>query len=158
VNDVSLIASVAVASVLAIAGIGKMLFANGPMDRPLALVELILSAVLLMPSWRLWTMLAATFLSVAFVVHAFRTRQQVCYCFGRALPTTQIAGQRWRNISLLVISLSGVITALRTPLAITTPVFDYGAGILLGVITVGSPWLIDLVSRSTLDRTDELAT
>jgi hypothetical protein len=138
----------ALATVLAVACVGKLadLPGHGSLNLPILVVagaEGVLAALLALSLWTTVISVLVMLLAAAYAAVAIRSRKgRDCHCFGERLPSTNIRGQRGRNIVLFVaaalyvlVSPANVaISPTITPLAITV-------GLVTGLAIVIGPWL-----------------
>jgi hypothetical protein len=140
-RDLALVTAVAYATVLAAAGVGKLLD-RGSWNLLLGIGEVVLAAAVMLATPWLVVRLVALAVALAYAGHALRLRQQApCACFGQRLPRTSVAGQRWRN--LLLLAVAAILAALGGgigPLP-EVAVVDVALGVCVGVSLVAGPWL-----------------
>jgi hypothetical protein len=145
VLDAAVFLAVVPAIVFGGAAIGKFVAGGTTQDRLVALLEGAVVVGLLLPRVRLVGALAATFLSLAYVLYAFSPAAlKRCHCFGARLPSTSLTAQRWRNATLAITTLSCVgAIVLAGPGTLATPLFDYLGGVVLGGFVITIPWALD---------------
>lgn len=141
VSDVALLMLSALASVLGLAGAGKLAGTSSRRDRALGAGEiLLLGAMVVRPwAWPVAALVAAVF--SAYAVRSWLLTGSDCQCFGANLPATSVAGQRFRNSALCVLGLTYFLTAgALTRLPEGAPV-EIALGSVLGISLVVGPWL-----------------
>ena len=145
--DISAFASVAVATVIGVAGIGKLSSRPHPRDAGVALAELLLAGGLVDSSTRQLATLASVCLFGLYVVYSFHSDQQRCRCFGQSMPSTSARAQRARNLGTLLFAVAGALAAATSAAAVpSAPVFDYLGGFMTGGLAITLPWVVEAVA------------
>jgi len=175
VGALGLFASVAVATVLAVSGVAKLLDRDGtreavagfglpaplvPVTAPLlAPAELVAAVLTLVPAVRVLGLSLAAALLVGFTVVVLMAlqsgRRPECHCFGR-LGSAEISGRTVvRNLALLALVAVGLIgTSAELPSG-SSAVISVVAGVLLGVTLLAADWLTGRGQRRRQEERDE---
>lgn len=138
-TDAAQFSSAIVATVLLVAGIGK-LTSRWSWLTWLAVGELVAAGLLISPLTRPIGLLAALPMTLAFVVGAFRPKASACQCFGEHLPDSSSGVRRTRNAALFGACLTAAVIWIADAAPPTMPLTATIAGLLVGGVLVAGPW------------------
>jgi len=151
--DIRLMLGWSLASVFVIAGMGKLeSVRRNYLDSGLALAELAVAGLVMAGIVPIIGAALACCMTVGYVVYAFaRTPAERCQCFGKRLPTTGRAAQRFRNLLLMLIAVTYACCWLvlfgNHP---TRPILDLVAGVTVGVSILATPWLVEWLAGDSI--------
>lgn len=143
-SDAALVAGWGLASVFALAALGKVVGGQKPAEIGLAVLELLMAGALVSGVGAPIVGLAAVAMSLGYFVYALtRMRDDRCACFGSRLPATNRTAQRWRNGSLLIVALAFWVGSVFAQKPTALRLVDASLGVLIGAILTAGPWLFD---------------
>lgn len=144
-NNLTLFAAVTVATVVGVAGVGKLTAPAARWDRILGVFELFFGAVIFLSIFPIVVAGAMIVLSVVYIGDSLRrSDDEPCSCFGSRLPQTTLVGQRYRNGALLAVAIAylGLVLATNRDNA-SQPIVATASGLVAGVALVAGPWLLE---------------
>ncbi len=150
--DARLAVAWALVAVFTIAGIGKLFPLHTARDGGLAAAELVLAGFLVVGLMPFVTAAAALVLAVGYAAYAFvKPGSDPCRCFGQWLPHSTLGGQRFRNLTLLVLASTFLfLWIVPQDSQVDAQIVDRVLGIVLGVGIVAAPWLWEWLAGSTV--------
>jgi hypothetical protein len=148
-------ATVVLAVVFGVAGVGKMLAPNRHFDVVVGGLEVVLAIGLASGLVPALIAVSAFLVTLIYAAHAFRPLGRPCSCFGDRLPQTTVWAQRWRNGLLLTVAAFLVVLRLQpTPSLRNFPALAITIGAVVAAALIAGPWMATWLRPAELPRTN----